>query len=90
MPSGRGVASDNVYYVPLKEAIFSDKEKGPGIFAIDVEHGKVVAQTRSKRGREGNTKPSVPGNLTFFDGEVISQSATEVVAYPQLKVKLSR
>ena len=30
----------------------------------------------------------MPGNLTFFDGEVVSQSATEVVAYPQLKVKL--
>ena len=29
MPSGRGVASGNVYYVPLKEAVFSDKEEGP-------------------------------------------------------------
>ncbi len=83
MPSGRGVASGNIYYVPLKEATFSDKEKGPGIYAIDVEHGKLVAQTRSK-----GKPPEVPGNLTFFDGEVISQSATEVVAYPQLKVKL--
>jgi outer membrane protein assembly factor BamB/tetratricopeptide (TPR) repeat protein len=86
MPSGRGVASGNVYYVPLREATFSDKEKGPGIFAIDVERGKVVAQTRSKLNRENVLE--VPGNLTFFDGEVISQSATEVVAYPQLKVKL--
>ncbi|HKI30713.1 MAG TPA: PQQ-binding-like beta-propeller repeat protein [Gemmataceae bacterium] len=86
MPSGRGVASDNVYYLPLKEALFSDKEKGPGIFAIDIEHGKIVAQTRSKKNREGALE--VPGNLTFFDGQVISQSVTDIVAYPQLKVKL--
>jgi outer membrane protein assembly factor BamB len=87
MPSGRGVASGNVYYVPLKDAGFSDKDRGPGIFAIDVERGKVVAQTRSKKDpRTGAVE--VPGNLTFFDGEVVSQSASEVVAYPQLKVKL--
>jgi outer membrane protein assembly factor BamB/tetratricopeptide (TPR) repeat protein len=87
MPSGRGVASNNVYYVPLKEGLFSDKEKGPGIFAIDVVSGKVVAQTRSKEDPRTH-KVEVPGNLSFFDGQVISQSATEIVVYPQLKVKL--
>jgi outer membrane protein assembly factor BamB/tetratricopeptide (TPR) repeat protein len=87
LPAGRGVASDNIYYLPLKQATFSDTKKGPGIFAIDVEHGKVVAQTRSKKDlRTGAIE--VPGNLLFFDGEVISQTATELVAYPQLKVKL--
>src|SRR5207244_11326389 len=80
-------ASDNVHYLPLKEALFSDKNKGPGIFAIDVEHGKIVAQTRSKKDLHSNAI-EVPGNLLFFDGEVISQTATELVAYPQLKVKL--
>jgi outer membrane protein assembly factor BamB len=88
MPSGRGVASDNVYYVPLKEAVFSDKEKGPGIFAIDIEKGKIIAQTRSRKDRDG--KVEVPGNLVFFDGQVVSQNVTEVVAYPQLKVKLAQ
>ncbi|HEX5271826.1 MAG TPA: PQQ-binding-like beta-propeller repeat protein, partial [Gemmataceae bacterium] len=87
MPSGRGVASGNVYYVPLKDATFSDKERGPGIYAIDIERGKLVAQTRSKKAA-GAAAAEVPGNLTFFDGQVISQSATEVVVYPQLKVKL--
>ena len=81
MPSGRGVASDNVYYLPLKEAVFSDKEKGPGIFAIDIERGKIVAQTRSKKDPQTGSV-EVPGNLTFFDGVVISQSATEVVGLP--------
>jgi len=88
MPSGRGVASDNVYYLPLKLAVFSDKEKGPGIFAIDIEHGKIAAQTRSKKDLKTNAV-EVPGNLMFFDGLVISQTATELVAYPQLKVKLN-
>jgi outer membrane protein assembly factor BamB/tetratricopeptide (TPR) repeat protein len=88
MPSGRGVASDNVYYLPLKEAMFSDKEKGPGIFAIDVEKGRIVARTRSKG--ERNARPEAPGNLVFFDGHLIAQSATEVVAYPLLKVKLEQ
>jgi outer membrane protein assembly factor BamB len=89
MPSGRGIASNNIYYLPLKKAVFTDKEEGPGIFAIDIEHGKVVAQTRSKKDPKTNTA-DVPGNLTFFDGQVVSQSATEVVVYPQLKVQLDR
>ncbi len=89
MPSGRGVASDNVYYLPLKLAVFSDKEKGPGIFAIDIERGKIAAQTRSKKDlKTGSVE--VPGNLMFFDGLVISQTATELAAYPQLKVKLNQ
>jgi outer membrane protein assembly factor BamB len=87
LPSGRGVGSENVYYLPLKEAVFSDKEKGPGIFAIDIERGRIVAQTRSKKDLRSNAV-EVPGNLLFFDGEVISQTASELVAYPQLKVKL--
>lgn len=82
-PSGRGVASDNVYYLPLKEAVFPDNERAPAVWAIDVEKGKVVAQTRSR-------SKDVPGNLVFFDGDVISQGLTEVVAYPQLKVKLQK
>ena len=89
MPSGRGAAGDNIYYLPLKEAHFSDKEKGPGVFAIDVAKGKLVAQTRSKQRIEGNSKVvSVPGNLTFCNGQIISQSATEIACYPQLKAKL--
>ena len=44
MPSGHGLASDDIYYLPLKEAVFSDKEKGPGIFAIDVKEGKIKSQ----------------------------------------------
>ncbi len=80
VPSGQGVASDNVYYLPLKEAA---RTKEPEVCAIDVRRGRVVAHTRSH-------KNDVPGNLLFFEGDVISQTATEVVAYPQLKAKLAR
>jgi len=77
-PSGQGVASDNIYYLPLKE---TTRSKEPAICLIDVEKGQVNAQTKSR-------KKEVPGNLLFFDGAVISQTPTEVVAYPQLKVKM--
>jgi outer membrane protein assembly factor BamB len=79
MPSGQGVASENIYYLPLKEA---GQGKEPEICAIDVEKGRVVAHTKSR-------KKEVPGNLLFYEGDVISQTATDVVAFPQLKVKLA-
>jgi outer membrane protein assembly factor BamB/tetratricopeptide (TPR) repeat protein len=79
MPSGQGVASENVYYLPLQAA---GQSKEPEICAIDVEKGVVVAHTKSR-------KKEVPGNLLFYEGDVISQTATDVVAFPQLKVKLA-
>jgi outer membrane protein assembly factor BamB len=79
MPSGQGVASDNVYYLPLKEA---GQGREPEICAIEVETGQIVAHTKSR-------KKEVPGNLVFYQGNVVSQTATEVVAFPQLKVKLA-
>jgi hypothetical protein len=80
-PSGQGIASNNVYYLPLKEAV-QTQEKGPAICAIDVDRGIITGHARS-RARE------VPGNLIFFEGDVVSQSADEVVVYPQLKVKIA-
>ncbi len=80
LPSGQGVASDNVYYLPLKEGA---RTKEPEVCAIDVRRGVVVAHTRSRR-------KDVPGNLLFFEGDVVSQTASDVTAYPQLKVKLAR
>lgn len=78
MPSGQGVAADNVYYLPLKSAVAT---KEPEVCAIDIERGIVHAHTRSR-------KKEVPGNLLFYDGDVISQGLTEVTAFPQLEVKL--
>lgn len=80
VPSGFGMASGNIYYLPLKEASVS---KEPEILAIDIAKGQILAHTRSRK-KEG------PGNLLFFDGEVISQGTAELVAYPQLAVKLEQ
>lgn len=78
MPSGQGVAADNVYYLPLREG----PTKAPGIAAIDMDTGSVAhASSRTKE---------VPGNLLFFEGDVVSQSSTQIVAYPQLRVKITQ
>jgi outer membrane protein assembly factor BamB/tetratricopeptide (TPR) repeat protein len=80
LPSGQGVASEDVYYLPLKEAT---RTKEPEVCAIDLRRGVIRAHTRSRQ-------KDVPGNLLFIEGNVISQTATEVVAYPQLKVAIAR
>lgn len=87
MPSGRGIASDNIYYLPLKSAVAS---KEPEVCAIDIEKGIVSAHTKSRKkmGTDGKEYQEVPGNLLFYEGTVISQTVNEIVAYPQLKVKL--
>jgi outer membrane protein assembly factor BamB len=79
-PSGQGVASNGVYYLPLKTAL---QTKEPAVCNIDIEKGKVIANTKSR-------KKEVPGNLLLYEGDVISQTVGEVVAYPQLEVKLAQ
>jgi outer membrane protein assembly factor BamB/tetratricopeptide (TPR) repeat protein len=87
LPSGQGAASalkpgepgDLIYYLPLKKAALSGE---PEVCAINVDKGVVHAHTKSR-------KKDVPGNLLFHEGEMISQTMTEVVAYPQLEVKLA-
>src|SRR5213082_2971512 len=73
VPSGQGVASQNVYYLPLK--------KGE-IMALDIDKGHVKAHNRAK------TAGPAPGNLVFYEGAVISQTPTQIVAYPQLAARL--
>ena len=73
LPSGQGVASNNIYYLPLK--------KGE-IMAIDIEKGLVKAHNRAK-----NSSAS-PGNLVFYEGAVLSQTPLQIVAYPQLAARL--
>ncbi len=79
-PSGLGVCSDNLYYLPLREG---SESKEPEIVAIDLERGAIHAHTKSR-------KKEVPGNLVFFDGEVISQGIDEIAVFPQLRVKLAQ
>jgi outer membrane protein assembly factor BamB len=73
LPSGLGVASGPYYYLPLK--------KGE-ICKIELEHGIVVAHSPSP-------KNNAPGNLLFYDGDVISQTERAVTAYPQVDAKVA-
>ncbi|MCS6851901.1 MAG: PQQ-like beta-propeller repeat protein [Gemmataceae bacterium] len=82
IPSGQGVASGNVYYLPLRTTT-DTPEKGPGVYGIDVERGVIKSKTLARR------KEEVPGNLIFYDGEVLSQTATSISAYPQLQIMLA-
>lgn len=81
VPSGHGVGSGTIYYLPLRAAIH-ETEEVPEVCAIDVVAGRIVSRVRSRR-RE------VPGNLIFHAGRVISQTVREVSAYPQLDAKLA-
>jgi outer membrane protein assembly factor BamB len=74
LPSGQGVASKNVYHLPLKNG---------EICAIDVEKALIKSHNRAKK-----TGAIVPGNLVFYEGMVLSQTPKEVVAYPQLVAKM--
>ena len=88
LPSGQGIASDNIYYLPLEGG---RQSKEPEICAIDVETGRRHGHTKSRKKVPATEQGSeVPGNLLFYEGDVLSQTATEVVAFPQLKVKLAR
>jgi outer membrane protein assembly factor BamB len=78
MPSGQGVASNGKYYLPCKNGVDNQE---PQIVEIDIDTGDAHA-TKSR-------KKEIPGNLIFYDGEVISQSIWKVSAYPQLHVKLA-
>jgi outer membrane protein assembly factor BamB len=73
LPSGLGVMGDAVYYLPLKA---TTKDKQPAVCAIDVDSGHL----RAHFGLGGN---ETPGNLLFYEGAVLSQTATALTAYPQ-------
>jgi outer membrane protein assembly factor BamB len=77
-PSGRGVASAGVYYLPVRAADGKAMEAGE-VWAINVAKGAVVSKSASKQ--------DAPGNLIFHDGELISQNSHKVVVYPQLSAK---
>src|SRR5262249_14687298 len=83
LPSGQGAAGapnaagDIIYYLPVREAV---NTREPEICAINVDKGIIHAHTRSR-------KKEVAGNLLFYEGTVLSQTHTEVVAFPQLEIK---
>jgi outer membrane protein assembly factor BamB len=77
LPSGYGVSVGDVYYLPLKEA---GKEKEPAVCILDVDRGTVLARSPAPGGE-------VPGNLLFWQGRVVSQTASDVAVYKEPKRK---
>jgi outer membrane protein assembly factor BamB/tetratricopeptide (TPR) repeat protein len=75
-PSGQGVASKGVYYLPLSNG---------EIFAVDIDKGTVKAHNRAA----GDAAKFAPGNLVFYEGCVLSLTPTDVIAYPQLEARLA-
>lgn len=71
LPSGRGVASQDVYYLPLKSGV---KSKKPEIIAIDVAQKKIVERSIAEN-------DEVPGNLLFYGDKLISQTALYLKVY---------
>ncbi|GIW79630.1 MAG: hypothetical protein KatS3mg105_1437 [Gemmatales bacterium] len=90
MPSGQGIASaDGRYFLPLASSAGRTKTE-PEVCVIDIAAGRIIARTKTRWNPHDNTRSGeVPGNLLFCDGKVISQTIDQVVAYPQLKVKLA-
>jgi outer membrane protein assembly factor BamB/tetratricopeptide (TPR) repeat protein len=93
-PSGEGVASDNLYYLPLRSSLTS---KEPEICIIDLEKGRVFAHAKSREKvigpdakKDAGNDLLVPGNLVFFEGQLISQSLNEVAVFPQVTVERTR
>jgi outer membrane protein assembly factor BamB len=78
VPTGYGVASKGIYYLPLK-----NRDKRVEICAIDIANGRVKAHNPA---RKTNAQPL--GNLLFHEGALLSQSASHVAAYPQLEVRM--
>jgi outer membrane protein assembly factor BamB len=74
LPSGQGVASGGIYYLPVEA---SAKDKTPEVLTIDVAKGAIVAHIAAKK--------DVPGNLIFHEGQLISQTLTGVTSYPLVK-----
>jgi hypothetical protein len=87
MPSGLGTASNNTYYLPLRKSTRS-KDELPEVCAINISTGKIEKESRSRK--KTDNKMEIPGNLLFYNGDVISQTALAVASYPQLKVKLAQ
>jgi RNA polymerase sigma factor (sigma-70 family) len=73
MPSGLGVACDNLYYLPLN----ADGSRMPEVCIIDIAKGQIVAH------RNSPDPDDAPGNLLFYKGAVLSQTATYIACYPQ-------
>jgi outer membrane protein assembly factor BamB len=77
IPSGQGVASDAFYYLPVKNG-----DKGE-VCKINIATGKV-------EGRSPAPRNEVPGNLLFYQGNVVSQNESTITAFPQVEFRVAQ
>ena len=90
-PTGHGVVSrDGLFYIPVVENV-ATKQAEPQIWAIDLTDGKVRSKTLYRRHNRPVQRDArlALGNLIFHDGQMFSQTATELVAFPLLERKLN-
>lgn len=71
LPSGRGVASENRYHLPLAAG---------GIATLDLEKGEIVSQTYLSDTATGGV-----GNLVLADGLLVSVDPFSMTAYEDLE-----
>lgn len=79
VPTGVGVATKDMYFVPIKAT--KDKSTEPGIIAIDTKNMMARGTSRSR-------KKETAGNLLFYDGDVYSLAPQGLAALPQLDIKI--
>ena len=89
MPCGHGVmGKDGVYYLPTVGGPEKADGREPQVWAVDAAAGTVKSKTAFRRKVESNTDPrQLLGNLLFQDGQLYSQSATELTSFPLIELK---
>lgn len=90
-PVGHGVASTGgVYYLPVVGNPDEKDSTEPQVWAIQVADGKIKSKTTFRQtdlARQDSDPRLALGNLVFHDGQMFSQSAAEVRAFPLIELK---
>ena len=79
-PSGHGVISEGLFYLPLKSWATNGK---PEVCAIHIAGGKVQAHIRSRTGL-------IPGTLVFAQGIMLSMTTHDITAFPERSSRVKR
>lgn len=94
-PSGHGVATkDGLYYIPMLGDPDRPDSTQPQVWAIDAANGQVRSKTAFREKTidyvdryEPKDSRIVLGNLVFHEGQLFSQSATRISAFPLIELK---
>ncbi|MCZ2343681.1 MAG: PQQ-binding-like beta-propeller repeat protein [Bacteroidales bacterium] len=94
-PAGHGVATkDGLYYIPMLGDPDRPDSTQPQVWAIDAASGQVRSKTAFREKTidyvdryEPKDSRIVLGNLVFHEGQLFSQSATRISAFPLIELK---